>query len=205
MLTRYTNLRRRLSLPTIHTSQPLLALGRNCLHMTSSSYNWQDPFLLNAADLYKTIAGFILQAPVLTQALMLAFIYTYAQDNRGQRAHFVILQIPVEFLPWAMLTLTLIMGGPHTALEQGTGVLAAHLYDFLTRLYPTFQGGRKYIQTPAAIRRLFGAEQTMTTNKAYGTAIRPGQAAPQQASTGWGSGLGGNWGGRGQGRRLGGG
>src|SRR5258708_6113496 len=58
---------------------------------------------------YKTTAGYILQAPVLTSALMLAFIYTYAQENRGQRAHFIILQIPVEFLPWAMLTLTLIM------------------------------------------------------------------------------------------------
>jgi Derlin-2/3 len=155
--------------------------------------------------LYKATAGYILQAPVLTSALMLAFIYTYAQDNRGQKAHFIILQIPVEFLPWAMLTLALIMGGFPAALQQGTGILAAHLYDFLTRLYPTFQGGRNYIQTPAAIKRLFGAEQTTTTVKGFGTAIRPGQAVPQQrASTGWGSGLSGSWGGRGQGRRLGG-
>lgn len=151
------------------------------------------------------MAGHILEAPVLTSALMLAFVYTFAQDNRGQKAHFVILQIPVEFLPWAMLTLTLIMGGLPAALQQGTGVLAAHLYDFLTRLYPTFQGGRNYIQTPNMIKRLFGADQTTITNKPYGTSIRPGQALPQQPTTGWGSGLSGSWGGRGQGRRLGGG
>ena len=54
---------------------------------------------------------------------MLAFIYTFAQDNRGKKAHFIILQIPVEFLPWAMLTLTFIMGGPTAALQQGMGVV----------------------------------------------------------------------------------
>jgi Derlin-2/3 len=135
---------------------------------------------------------------------MLAFVYTFAQDNRGQKAHFVILQIPVEFLPWAMLTLTLVLGGFPAALQQATGILAAHLYDFLTRLYPTFQGGRNFIQTPTAVKRMFGVEQTTTTDKGFGTSIRPGQALPQQPS-GWTSGLGGTWGGRGQGRRLGGG
>ena len=162
-------------------------------------------YLESLLTLRQTVAGYLLEAPILTSALMLAFIYTFAQDNRGQKAHFIILQIPVEFLPWAMLTLTLIMGGPTAALQQGTGVLAAHLYDFLTRLYPTFQGGRNYIQTPNVIKRLFGADQTTVTNKPYGTSIRPGQALPQQPTTGWGSGLSGSWGGRGQGRRLGGG
>lgn len=138
--------------------------------------------------------------------LMLAFIYTFAQDNRGKKAHFIILQIPVEFLPWAMLTLTFIMGGPTAALQQGMGVIAAHLYDVLTRLYPTFQGGRNYIQTPNVVKRWFGADRSSFTHKAYGTSFRAGQPVPQQQpSRGWTSGLStSSWGGRGQGRRLGG-
>ncbi len=136
---------------------------------------------------------------------MLAFIYTFAQDNRGKKAHFIILQIPVEFLPWAMLTLTFIMGGPTAALQQGMGVVAAHLYDVLTRLYPTFQGGRNYIQTPNVVKRWFGAERSTFSHKAYGTSFRAGQPVPQQQSRGWTSGLStSSWGGRGQGRRLGG-
>lgn len=136
---------------------------------------------------------------------MLAFIYTYAQDNRGKKAHFVILQIPVELLPWAMLTLTLIMGGPGAALQQVTGVVAAHLYDFLTRLYPTFQGGRNYVQTPAAVRRFFGGDQSAFNHKGYGTSFRAGQpAAPQQQNRGWTSGFTNSWSSRGAGRRLGG-
>ncbi|KAL2419794.1 hypothetical protein ABEF95_003045 [Exophiala dermatitidis] len=148
--------------------------------------------------------GLLLGGVIFTQALLLAFIYTFAQDNRGQRAHFVIVQIPVEFLPWAMLTLTLIMGGPQAALQQGMGVIAAHLYDFLTRLYPTFQGGRSYIQTPAAVRRFFGADRSAFTQRAYGSAFRPGRPVPPQQSRGWTSGFAGSWGGRGAGRRLGG-
>ncbi|OCT50583.1 hypothetical protein CLCR_07218 [Cladophialophora carrionii] len=148
--------------------------------------------------------GLLLGANIFTQSLMLAFIYTYAQDNRGKKAHFVILQIPVEFLPWAMLTLTLIMGGPYAALQQATGVFASHLYDFLTRLYPTFQGGRNYIQTPTAIRRYFGANTSTSTHRGYGTSFRPAQNTPQQQSRSWTSGFSNSWNGRGAGRRLGG-
>ena len=152
----------------------------------------------------QSTAGLILRANIFTHALILAFIYTFAQDNRGKKAHFVIVQIPVEYLPWAMLTLTLIMGGWPAALQEGTGVIAAHLHDFLTRIYPTFQGGRNWIQTPAAVKKAFGADKSRSSQKAYGTSFRPGQPVPQPSSRGWTSALGASWGGRGAGRRLGG-
>ena len=155
--------------------------------------------------MFQMTAGYLLKSPINMSALMLAFIYTFAQDNRGKKAHFIILQIPVEFLPWAMLTLTFVMGGPVAALQQGMGVVSAHLYDFLTRLYPTFQGGRNYIQTPNIIKRWFGADRSSFTHKAYGTSFRSGQSLPQQQSSGWTSGFSSSgWGSRGQGRRLGG-
>ncbi|KAL8909603.1 MAG: hypothetical protein Q9207_000101 [Kuettlingeria erythrocarpa] len=55
-------------------------------------------------------------------------------------------------------------------LNQGTGIIAAHLYDFLTRLYPTFGGGRNYLKTPAFLRRWFGREDQHAQRRAYGTA-----------------------------------
>lgn len=152
-------------------------------------------------------AGVILKSFVFTQALLLAFIYTYALDNRGRKVHFIFFQIPAELLPWAMLGMTLMMGGTGAALQQGTGIVAAHLYDFLTRLYPTFQGGRNYLQTPALVRQYFGGSSTTTTHRAYGTSFRPAPQAPQPATTnrGWTSGFSsGSWAGRGTGHRLGG-
>jgi Derlin-2/3 len=136
--------------------------------------------------------------------LLLAFIYTFAQDNLGKKAHFVIVQIPVQYLPWAILTLTLIMNGFPAAISQGMGILAAHLYDFLTRLYPTFQGGRNWLQTPSMIKRAFGADRSSFSHKAYGSSFRAGRPIPEPSGSGWTSALSGSWGGRGQGRRLGG-
>ncbi|RMZ78599.1 hypothetical protein DV738_g3759, partial [Chaetothyriales sp. CBS 135597] len=168
-------------------------------------------FVIFCAVVITLIAGFLLHAMIFTSSLLLAFIYIFAQDNRGTKAHFIILQIPVELLPWAMLTLTFVMAGPGAAMEQGSGLVAGHLYDFLTRIYPTFQGGRNWIQTPTVVKRLFGADTRTATNKAYGTVFRPATAAPpntgtQSQSRGWTSGFTpSSWSGRGQGRRLGGG
>jgi Derlin-2/3 len=149
--------------------------------------------------------------------LIMAMVYTYSQDNRGRRATFIIVPMPVEYLPFAMLAFTLVMGGPNAALSEGMGIVAAHLYDFITRIYPTFGGGRNWIQPPGFVRRYFRGVTSNPTVRPYGTAFR--QPAPQpesstaSSSSGGGSGGGGwasafqrtpdAWSGRGAGRRLG--
>ena len=138
-------------------------------------------------------------------ALVLGLAYTYSQDNKGKKVSFFIITFNVMWLPWAMLLLTFVTGGPYAAMMQGTGLLAAHLYDFLTRLYPTFGGGKNYVFTPGFVKRWFGGDRRNIQVKGYGTAYRPGM--PQQAARGTSSGFGGftsQWGTRGQGRRLGG-
>ncbi|MCJ1361516.1 hypothetical protein MMC16_000616 [Acarospora aff. strigata] len=150
-------------------------------------------------------AGGFLGALVFTSALTLALAYTYSQDNRNRKVTLFIVTIPVPYLPYAMLLITFVMGGPGMALQQATGLLAAHLYDFLTRIYPTFGGGRNYIQTPAIVQRWFGATSRSAAARGYGTAYRPPTQQPSQGrSSGIGGGMSSLWGGRGAGRRLGG-
>lgn len=115
---------------------------------------------------------------------------------------FFVVQIPAELLPLAYLIVTLVMSGWEGVKIQGTGILAAHLHDFLTRLYPTFGGGRNYITTPVFVQRIFDGERGAT--RVYGTAYRPGQPSAQSSSAGWSSSFGSSWSGRGSGRRLGG-
>jgi Derlin-2/3 len=136
--------------------------------------------------------------------LILAFVYTYAQDNRGRKAMFYVIQIPVEFLPWAMLVMAFVSGGPSAVLSEAMGIVAAHLYDFLTRIYPAFGGGRNWITTPAFVRRYFGAGTPAHTSRAYGTAFRQPQPSSGSSSGGWSSSFQNPWSGRGSGRRLGG-
>ena len=140
---------------------------------------------------------------LMLTALILGIAYTYSQDNRGKKVSFFVITFNVIWLPWAMLLMTFIMAGPGAALNQGAGLLAAHLYDFLTRLYPTFGGGRNYIRTPALVKRWFGADRPGSQARGYGTAFRrPSQAPGRGTSSGFG--FSSAWGTRGQGRRLGG-
>ena len=92
------------------------------------------------------------------------------------------------------------MAGPHEAKIQLTGIIGAHMYDFLTRIYPTFGGGRNPIFTPRIVRRWFGGDKPNSGARGYGTAFRP---ADDDARRGTTSGFA-AWSGRGSGRRLGG-
>ncbi|OOF92259.1 hypothetical protein ASPCADRAFT_153828 [Aspergillus carbonarius ITEM 5010] len=161
-------------------------------------------YLIFVAFTITVTAGCLLNSVTFTSALILAFVYTYSQDNRGKKASFFIVEIPVEFLPWAMLTLTLVISGWPTALSDGMGIVAAHLYDFLTRIYPTFGGGKNYLVTPAFVRRFFAAHTPRRDARAFGTAFYATNQA-QNSSGGWTSSFQSPWNRRGPGRRLGGG
>ena len=104
---------------------------------------------------------------------------------------------------------------------EATGIIAAHIYEFLTVIYPRIRGTRSLIQTPQLLRSLFDKPTEHGRSirvKAYGTAYTgniSGRGAASQdnsgstlgsSSSGWSSGLGlgGTWGNRGTGRRLGG-
>lgn len=142
---------------------------------------------------------------IFTSALVLALAYTSTQDDRGMKATFIIIQIPAQWIPYAMLLMTLIMAGAEAAKIQATGLIAAHLHDFLTRLYPEFGGGTNLIPTPAFIRRMWQSTEPSVVSRAYGTAFRRVDRTDATAS---GSSSGGvlpeSWKSRGSGHRLGG-
>ncbi|KAL6712811.1 hypothetical protein ACLMJK_009652 [Lecanora helva] len=148
-------------------------------------------------------AGGILGGYIFTQALILAIAWTYAQDNKGKKVSFFVVQFNVIWLPLAMLLLTFVLAGPNAALNQSMGLVAAHLYDFLTRLWPEFGGGKNYIFTPNVVKRWFGADKPGFQHRGYGTAYRTGAPAPGRGTSS-GFGFSTAWGTRGQGRRLGG-
>lgn len=138
-------------------------------------------------------------------ALILAFIYTSVQDDRGGKANFFIITIPAPFLPYCMLLMTFVLEGPDRAMVQATGLVAAHLHDFLTRLYPTFGGGINLVPTPGFVKKMFQSTADTVEHRSYGTAFRP---AEREASTSSGAQAGDvlpeSWRSRGSGHRLGG-
>ncbi|QDS70080.1 hypothetical protein FKW77_004786 [Venturia effusa] len=141
------------------------------------------------------LCGQLLGGYVFLQPLILAFAYTFSQDNPNTNITIYILTFPAKYLPAALVFLTFVMDGPAPAKAQLTGLVAAHAYDFLTRIWPTFGGGRNYIKTPNMVKRWFSSNTPQPLVRGYGTALNARQAPP--ASAGW-------TGQRGPGRRLGG-
>jgi len=114
-----------------------------------------------------------------------------------------------------MLAMTFVMDSPASALLQASGLVAAHAYDFVTKIWPEYGGGRLYLTTPQFVQKWFIQPAGTASQRAFGTAFagRPAAAqnVPQQqtgSGGGWASGFGGggsgSWNARGQGRRLGG-
>lgn len=142
------------------------------------------------------LCGSVLGGYIFLQPLILAFAYTFSQDNPNTNITIYILTFPAKYLPFALIFLTFVMDGPTAAKHQLAGLAAAHLYDFLTRIWPTFGGGSNYIKTPDMVKRWFGGDAARpSTSRSYGTAFQArGQETPGPA--GWS-------GQRGPGRRLG--
>jgi len=158
----------------------------------------------------KALAGYGLESYTFLPALSLAYAYTFAQDNPTRMASFFVVTFESKYLPFALLFLALVVDGPNQALAQLTGLIAAHMYDFLTRIWPTFGGGRNIIFTPQIVKRWFGAAPGTVHQRGYGFAVEGrgrttgvGAGAPDAAS-GRSTGVSNLWGQVGPGRRLGG-
>jgi len=178
------------------------------LETASPRFSRPGDFFMYLVFICGTILGlntFVTGGMIFTSSLVLALAYTSCQDDRGQKATFFIVTIPAQWIPYAMLLMTFIMASPGAAKIQATGLIAAHLHDFLTRLWPTFGGGRNLVPTPGFVQRIFETTEPTVVNRGFGTGIRPAQRDTGTAS---GSSAGGvlpeSWRSRGSGHRLGG-
>ncbi|KAK2602207.1 hypothetical protein N8I77_008758 [Diaporthe amygdali] len=147
------------------------------------------------------LAQYFLGSAFFLQAMILAMAYTATQDQRGQKAGFFFFTVPAQLVPLCMMGATLLMAGPHAMLLQLTGLVAAHLHDFLTRLWPEFCGGTNWIPTPAFFSHLVTTPRFM--RREYGTAIRAPQGTGSTTGAQGRGPLPDSWKTRGSGHRLG--
>ncbi|QPC64844.1 hypothetical protein HYE67_007075 [Fusarium culmorum] len=144
-----------------------------------------------------------LNSMLYLSGIILAMAYTVTQDQRGQKTQFLVLTIPAQTLPLCMIVVTALMAGPSAALVEIEGLFAAHLYDFLARIWPEFGDGPQLLRVPAWLERLVQTPRVL--NRGFGTAIRPGNSASTGSSSGVEKGgpLPDSWRTRGRGQRLG--
>ena len=133
----------------------------------------------------------------------MAMCYTASQDQRGIKTQYFFFTVPAQAVPYCMLLFSVLVK-PWVIPLQISGLVSAHLHDFLTRLWPEFGGGPRLLRTPAWMSRLI--ETPRFFRREYGTAVRPPNDQTRGSSTGASTGpvLPDSWKTRGSGRRLGG-
>lgn len=142
---------------------------------------------------------------IYLRGILLAMAYTVTQTQRGMTASFYFVKIPAQLTPYAMILINLLFpGGVPGMILQIEGLVAAHLWEFLTVIWPRYGGtGNSLLPTPPPLVKL--------VNVLSGVSSRVGAAAQAQtagsstgASTGADSGpLPDSWKTRGRGQRLG--
>ncbi|KAK3359810.1 hypothetical protein B0T25DRAFT_110446 [Lasiosphaeria hispida] len=160
-------------------------------------------YLFTVGGLIIMINRIFLDSAMFLQGLIVAMCYTVVQDQRGAKANFFFFTVPAQLIPYCMIFSSMLMN-PGIIPLQVSGIVAAHLHDFLTRLWPEFGGGPNWLPTPAFMSRL--VETPRILKRDYGTAIRNPAAPTSGSSTGasTGSVLPDSWRTRGSGQRLGG-
>lgn len=145
-------------------------------------------------------------------ALILAMAYTVTQEQNGAKVNYMFVTMPAQMMPYAMLAINLLFpGGAMNLLLQLHGLFAGHLYDFLTKTWPDYGGGRNLIPTPAVLSRLVRSAESFIQGR-FGGPARPSGQRLGGSSGGSGAGTGANtsggplpdsWRTRGRGQRLG--
>lgn len=148
------------------------------------------------------LCSYVVSGGGYLSALILAMCRTVTQDQRGQKASLFFVTIPAQLMPFGMMFMAFLMGGPIALMLNICGFVASHLFDFLTRYYPDFLGGRNLAPTPAFLSRFVDTPRVF--QRTFGTAIRPAAQPSSGRTTGASTGpLPDSWRTRGAGRRLG--
>lgn len=94
----------------------------------------------------------MLWTPFLGVSLVFMLLYVWSREfPNAQISLYGLVQLKAFYFPWAMLALDVIFGSE--ILPDLLGIIAGHLYYFLTVLHP-LAGGKNILKTPVWVQRL---------------------------------------------------
>eukprot|EP01130_Rhizamoeba_saxonica_P019252 TRINITY_DN9900_c0_g1_i1.p1 TRINITY_DN9900_c0_g1~~TRINITY_DN9900_c0_g1_i1.p1 ORF type:complete len:233 (-),score=23.82 TRINITY_DN9900_c0_g1_i1:59-757(-) len=122
------------------------------------------------------VAAYFLNLMIVGMSLIMSIIYYWARKNPDFTMTFFFgLKFKSAYFPWVLIGFRILMGG--MPIAEIVGAFVGHLYFFLIDHYPA-QTGRRYLNTPQFLKKLFPPEQPIN---------RPGQG-PGQVGYNWGRG-----------------
>ncbi|GKV17533.1 hypothetical protein SLEP1_g28026 [Rubroshorea leprosula] len=127
-----------------------VSLERGPFDKRTADYVWM--FMVGALSLLVMCAIPMLWYPFNGGSIVYMILYVWSRELPNARITFYnLVTLKGFYLPWAMLVLDLLFGD---SLKTGIrGIIAGHLYYFLTVLHP-LSGGRFMLKTPLWVHKL---------------------------------------------------
>ncbi|WJX30462.1 ER-associated protein degradation protein [Trifolium repens] len=127
-----------------------VALERGPFDKRTADYVWM--LLFGALSLLVMAAIPYLWSPFMGISLVFMIVYVWSREFPNARINiYGLVTLKGFYLPWAMLALDLIFGNPLKA--DILGMVAGHLYYFLTVLHP-LAGGKFKFNTPLLVHKI---------------------------------------------------
>ncbi|OAY48112.1 derlin-1 [Manihot esculenta] len=127
-----------------------VSLERGPFDKRSADFVWM--FFFGALSLLLMAAVPMLWSPFMGVSLVFMIVYVWGREFPNARIDiYGLVSLKGFYLPWAMLALDLIFGNP--LKPDILGMVAGHLYYFLTVLHP-LSGGRFILRTPLWVHKL---------------------------------------------------
>lgn len=125
-------------------------LEKSTFERRTADFLWM--MIFGAISLLALSAIPMLWTPFLGVSLVFMLLYVWSREfPTAQISIYGLVTLKAFYLPWAMLALDVIFGSP--LLPNFLGIIAGHLYYFLTVLHP-LAGGRNILATPRCVHKL---------------------------------------------------
>ena len=155
----------------------------------TADYAWY--LIFNAISIL--FLNYFTGAPVYFASLTLALCTTACLDTPdAPTALFGMIRMQMRYLPFAMLGMSFVTGGPSAAIVQGTGAVSAYLWRHLSETMPA-NGQPNHVATPGWLRRVLGDGTYLSatapditaggTARPWGRAFAPSKDNTTQLST----------------------
>lgn len=120
-------------------------------HRSSADFLFMNLF---GALLLLLLAPFLPFMHFLSFPLVFMGLYVWSRKNpHVQLAFWGLFTFSAPYLPWLLLTLSVLLGGFSNGLVDLLGILVGHIYYYFTDIYPLLTG-HHVLRTPAFLRRV---------------------------------------------------
>ncbi|XP_062092219.1 derlin-1.1-like [Humulus lupulus] len=127
-----------------------VSLEKGTFDKRTADFVWM--FIFGALSLLVMAIIPMLSSPFMGGSLVFMIVYVWSREYPNARINiYGLVSLKGFYLPWAMLALDLLFGVP--LMEGILGMVAGHLYYFLTVLYP-LSGGKYIFKTPVWVHKI---------------------------------------------------